>query len=142
MEIKMNTHPITSDFSVGQQIQPEDVATLAKQGFTTIICNRPDGEDMMQPTFEDIREEADVHGIVAHYVPIHHGGIGEDEIERFTSAMNKSEGPVFAYCRSGARSVTMWTITSVQNGTPVDDVLKATQQAGYDMSGLLSRLAS
>jgi len=37
----MDIRTLSPDFAVAPQITVEDVATLADQGFTHVICNRP-----------------------------------------------------------------------------------------------------
>ena len=41
----MTIYRLSENCAVSSQIQPTDVAAIAAEGFTTIICNRPDGED-------------------------------------------------------------------------------------------------
>ena len=35
---------LTESLSVAAQITPQDIPNLAEQGFTAVVCNRPDGE--------------------------------------------------------------------------------------------------
>ena len=35
---------LTESLSVAAQITPQDIPNLAAQGFTAVVCNRPDGE--------------------------------------------------------------------------------------------------
>ncbi len=49
--------------SVFGQITPEDVAEAKAQGFTTIINNRPDGEQAGQPTGAEIEAAATAAGL-------------------------------------------------------------------------------
>jgi sulfide:quinone oxidoreductase len=44
----MSIYQLSDTVSVSSQIRSDDVANLADMGFTTIICNRPDGEDCGQ----------------------------------------------------------------------------------------------
>jgi uncharacterized protein (TIGR01244 family) len=46
---------VTDNFYVSPQIGIEDVARAAREGFTLLINNRPDGEAPGQPTHEEIR---------------------------------------------------------------------------------------
>ena len=39
------TKKLTDTLFVAEQLQPEDMAELAKAGFKMVINNRPDGED-------------------------------------------------------------------------------------------------
>ena len=41
---------VTDDFSTAPQISVADVAKAAALGYSTIVCNRPDGEDPGQPS--------------------------------------------------------------------------------------------
>jgi sulfide:quinone oxidoreductase len=49
--------------------------------------------------------------------------------------------PVLAYCRTETRSATLWSLARA-NDLPVADILSATKQAGYDMSGVVRRIAN
>ena len=40
----MDRKELTSELSVGEQINPDDLQILSDSGFRSIICNRPDGE--------------------------------------------------------------------------------------------------
>ena len=41
---QMSVYKLTESLSVAAQITPQDIGELAAQGFTTVVCNRPDGE--------------------------------------------------------------------------------------------------
>jgi uncharacterized protein (TIGR01244 family) len=58
----------------------------------------------------------------------------------FPKPSPKSDGPVFAYCRSGTRCTMLWTIAGVLDGKPKDDLREAAARAGYDMTNLLESL--
>ena len=94
----------TDDFSVSGQLTAADVTQAHNLGFRTIICNRPDGEDISQPLFEAIAAAADATGLSAKYVPIAPAGPSPDDVQAFIAAYNGALKPVLAYCRSGGRS--------------------------------------
>ncbi|MEH6647040.1 beta-lactamase hydrolase domain-containing protein [Sulfitobacter sp.] len=114
MELKR----ISPELTVSPQISASDVETLKAEGFRSIICNRPDGEGADQPSFEEIRSAAE-----------------------FATALQKLPGPVFAYCRSGTRSATMWSLAKAQS-MPIAEILGATKAAGYDLNGVARRIAN
>ncbi|MGD8768138.1 MAG: TIGR01244 family sulfur transferase [Methyloceanibacter sp.] len=127
--------------SVGRQISPADVAELKAQGFRSIICNRPDGEGADQPTFEEIHETAEVAGLAARYLPVKSGLVQDDDAVAFGAALRELPGPVFAYCRTGTRSVTLWSL-SQSKALPMPDILAAAKAAGFDMNGVARRIAN
>jgi sulfide:quinone oxidoreductase len=104
----MQIYKLTDACCVASQIQPSDVEALRNDGFVTIVCNRPDGEDPGQPTAASIAAECAIHGVAFHHLPISNTGITAAMIERFKSVVADSNGPVLAYCRSAQRSSVLW----------------------------------
>ena len=104
----MTIYRLSDRCAVAGQIQPQDVEALSAQGFKTIICNRPDGEDAGQPTAEEIAQACEAHDIAFHLIPVFHGGVSMDTVSQFRDAVDSSAGPVLAYCRSGQRSSVLW----------------------------------
>lgn len=104
----MNITKIETGFSVCGQIAPEHLQVLAASGVRSVICNRPDGEDAGQPSFQQIETAAKQSGIEIRYVPIVPGQAGLAEVEAFREALSTMPGPILAYCRSGARSNAMF----------------------------------
>ncbi|MCI5078543.1 TIGR01244 family sulfur transferase [Oricola sp.] len=99
--------PVDNGVFVAGQIKPDNVEALAAEGCKTIICNRPDNEGWGQPSSDQIRAEAEKHGIAFHYIPVGHGGVTADMVAAMRKALSESDGVVLAYCRSGARSAHM-----------------------------------
>lgn len=104
----MAIYRLSENCAVSSQIQPTDVAAIAADGFTTIICNRPDGEDFGQPAASDVEAQCEALGVAYKFIPIDRSGLTMDMVEEFQTAVTASEGPVLAYCRSGQRSSVLW----------------------------------
>jgi sulfide:quinone oxidoreductase len=132
---------ISGAVSVSPQIFPADVPAIAQAGFRSILCNRPDGEAPDQPTFEEIEAVARANGLTAHYQPIVSGKVRDEDAVAFGQALTELPGPVFAYCRTGTRSATLWSLSQAGHKS-VADILAATKRAGYDMSGVVRRIAN
>ncbi len=107
----MDIKQLSIDLCVAPQIGIADMAGVKEQGFRSIICNRPDGEGADQPNFKEIEAAANKHGITAAYLPIVAGKVGEDDAATFASLMTELPGPALAYCRTGTRSATLWSLT-------------------------------
>ncbi|WP_193142308.1 bifunctional protein tyrosine phosphatase family protein/NAD(P)/FAD-dependent oxidoreductase [Meridianimarinicoccus sp. MJW13] len=137
----MDPKSISPELSVSPQITAADVPALAEQGFRSIICNRPDGEGMDQPTFEEIEAAAKAAGIEARYLPIEQGKVTDMDAAEFGKLLTYLPGPTLAYCRSGTRSATLWSL-SVAKTKPTSDILAATKAAGYDMGGVVRRIVN
>lgn len=136
MELKR----INQHVSVSPQISPQDVPAIKAAGFTTIVNNRPDGEEPGQPTGDQIEQAAQAAGLVYHAIPLGRDGVSADMVERTVSALEGSEGPVLCYCRSGTRSTTLWALS--QSGKmSADRIIAEAAAAGYDMSHLAGHLS-
>lgn len=103
----MTIYQLSETCAVAGQIQPADVAAFAAEGFTTIVCNRPDGEDFGQPAARDVEAECAAHGIVFHHIPVGRG-LSMELVAQFQQAVAASAGKILAYCRSGQRSSVIW----------------------------------
>ena len=136
MELKR----INDHISVSGQIRPEDVAAIKAEGFTTIINNRPDGESPDQPAGAEIEAAARAAGLDYVAIPLGRDGVSPDMVEKTKAALEGSKGPVFAFCRSGTRSTTLWALSQAGD-MPGEDIITAAANAGYDMSHLAAHLS-
>ncbi len=104
----MSIYRLSETCAVSGQISAADIATLAVDGYATVICNRPDNEEFGQPLASDVAAACEEHGIAFHNIPIDRNGLTQTMIEGFRAAVADSDGPVLAYCRSGQRSSVIW----------------------------------
>ncbi|MEM5468446.1 TIGR01244 family sulfur transferase [Celeribacter marinus] len=137
----MELKKITDGLSVSGQIQIDDLAKLAKRGFRSVICNRPDGEAADQPTHDEIEAAATQAGLRFLYLPVTPGIVTEETATLFREALTELPGPVFGYCRTGTRTTTLWALAMAKEKSVVD-ILAATKTAGYDMTGVARRIAN
>ena len=137
----MDIKDINKRISVSPQITAADVKAIADAGFRAIICNRPDGEGADQPTFEEIDTAAKAAGLETLYLPIVSGKVEDADAAKFGDARDALPGPVLAYCRTGTRSATLWSLSQAKS-LPVSDIPAATKSAGYDMGGVVRRIAN
>jgi sulfide:quinone oxidoreductase len=140
METTMDIRRLTPELSVSPQIQSADIAGLQAAGFRSLVCNRPDGEGNDQPLFAEIEEAARAAGIQAHYLPAESGKISDEQGRHFGALLASLPKPVLAYCRTGMRSTTMWAL-SQQDKLPLPQIGEIASRAGYDLTGLLQRMA-
>jgi uncharacterized protein (TIGR01244 family) len=131
---------ITGSFSVAPQLGPEDIAQAAREGFRTIIANRPDGEEAGAMTLAEARALAEAQGL--HFVAIPFGmPPTADVVEKTVAALASAPEPVLAYCRSGTRSVSAWALAQARSGKmAADAILAAASAGGYELQGLAGQL--
>ena len=137
----MDLKKINDAISVSPQIAASDVRIIKENGFRSIICNRPDGEAGDQPSYEEIEKAAQDAGLEIRYIPIKSGMVKDEDADVFGQALSELPGPVVAYCRSGTRSATLWSLSQAKS-LPMAEILSATRAAGYDMNGVARRIAN
>lgn len=129
MEIKI----VNDRVAVSPQIQPEDIEAIKSAGYTVIVNNRPDGEIVGQPLSNEIEALAVEADIDYHYIPMVPGELRQDMIDELNEVLDNASGPVFAYCRSGTRSITLWSLSQAGK-IPADEIIAAGNANGYDLA--------
>ena len=135
----MSIKEIEPTYYVSEQITADDIESLKVQGMRSIICNRPDGEDEDQPPYAEIEAKAKGLGLEVLYIPIPKGDITEEQISTFVNEFYKLPMPVLAYCRSGMRSTSLWSLANATR-LSTEDILERAASAGYDISSLTERI--
>ncbi len=137
----MESRKISEALSVSPQITIADVAEIKRLGFRSVICNRPDGEGADQPSFDEIKAEAEAAGLATRYIPIVAGKVRDEDAADFGRALDELPKPVFGYCRTGTRSATLWSLSQASI-LDTSEILRATKSAGYDMAGVVRRIVN
>jgi uncharacterized protein (TIGR01244 family) len=137
----MDIRPLSPDYAVSPQIAPDDIAAIAAAGFTTVICNRPDGEVPFELQAHAVRAAAEAAGLGFVDNPVMPGALSDANLQDQAEAMRLSAGPVLAYCASGNRSSIVWSFVRV-GALGVDAVIAATTGAGYQHEMLRPQLTA
>ena len=131
--------PLDDGVWVAPQIQPDDVAAAAAAGVRTIVNNRPDGEEPLQPASHEIADAARRAGLGYVHIPVQ-GSFSEAQVNRMAEALE--DGPVLAFCRSGTRSTYLWALARASRGADADALIRQAAAAGYDLRPLGPSLRS
>jgi sulfide:quinone oxidoreductase len=138
----MNPLSLTPTFAVAPQILATDVQELATKGFRSIVCNRPDGEGADQPNFAEIANACRQAGLEAAYLPVVSGEVSDDDARAFGDLLERLPNPTLAFCRTGTRSATLWSLSEATKGRPTAEIMTATKAAGFDMKGVVRRVVN
>jgi uncharacterized protein (TIGR01244 family) len=128
---------INDQISVMGQISLEDLAAFAKEGFTTVMNNRPDNEEPGQLNHAAAEAEAKKLGLNYVYLPIVSSAISRKDVHDFSNLVLREGKPILAHCRSGTRCYLMYALTKVLNdgASPLALVAEAAAK-GYDIRAL------
>lgn len=119
------------DFFVSGQIAPEDLPGLAAAGFTLLINNRPDGEEVDQPSAEAVRAAAERSGLDCIDIPV--AQLTPEAVAQMAEALTGA-GKTLAFCRSGTRSTYLWALARSGQGRDADALVQMAADAGYDLT--------
>ncbi|MDO8712856.1 MAG: TIGR01244 family sulfur transferase [Polynucleobacter sp.] len=107
MSLPISCH--TNQFGTLGQIDPSHLAEIAKQGYRSVINNRPDFEGgPNQPSNAEIQAQAEALGLSYAYLPVIPGAFTQDQIVEMARLLKTLPGPILAFCRSGARSTNLY----------------------------------
>ncbi len=135
----MDIRQITPAYAVSPQIDPNDLPAIAAAGFVCIICNRPDEEVPTSHQAHAMQIATEAAGLQFVRIPVTHQGLNMEMVQQQRAALDESAGPVLAYCASGTRSSIVWSMGQAGD-MATDDILAATQAAGYELGGLRGQL--
>lgn len=126
---------ISEKLSVSSQLNRDELSSLHRSGFKTLINNRPDGEDADQPGNKHEYDTALQGDLSYAFIPVTMNTITEADVRAFQTAIGKSDGPVLAHCKTGMRSLSLYLIGEVLDGRmSVEDVVPFGHQFGFDTS--------
>ena len=132
----MNVVKINDRLAVAGQPDLATLRELAGQGYASVINNRPDGEEAGQPGHAAEKAAVGEAGLGWHFIPVTGPTIGEADILAFRQAVEASDGPVLAHCKSGTRSLTLYVLGEVLEGRMKRDEVEAFgRERGFDLSG-------
>lgn len=128
--------PIRIDDKVTAGAQPDDddLVVLAKQGVTTIINLRRPGESNQPITPEAEGEKARALGLRYVHLPISVADLRPEQVQAFTQAVERSEGPVYVHCGAGQRACAFALMSKADaQGSAAEGVLAEAKEKGIDL---------
>ena len=99
-----NTQMLTNKVSVAGQMNAAKFSQLMRQGFKSVIVNRPDQEIGNAVKVSELRNIAENSQVSVIYQPVSSGKISQTDILEFAKYYNELPKPILMICRSGARS--------------------------------------
>jgi uncharacterized protein (TIGR01244 family) len=105
-----NLRALAPDICVAAQLTPAAMAEAAREGFKSVVNNRPDFEHGPgQPTSAEMEAAAVAAGLQYRWLPVASGFQSPQELAAMAALLGELPRPLLAFCRSGARSTRMIT---------------------------------
>jgi uncharacterized protein (TIGR01244 family) len=133
---------VTAKLAVAPQPILSDFQELRRLGFTTIVNNRPDGEDPKQLGSTAEEQAARAAGLGYVHIPVTSTGMTKDDARLLKETIEQAPGPVVAHCRSGARSFYLWVLSGDLDSHTDAELLAKAAELGVDTNTARSWLAA
>ena len=131
---------LTDNILVAPQIGLDAVSAAAAAGVTLIINNRPEDESADQTPGPDIEAAARKAGLDYIAIPVTHAGFADWQVTAMADALDKPDGKVLAYCRSGTRSTLLWALARASKGDHPAVLAEQAADAGYDLTPITAMM--
>ena len=95
---------LSENLTVSGQLDEKTFQLLLKQGFKSVIVNRPDQEMGNNISVSQLRNIAEQSHVSVIYQPIENGKITQTDIVEFSKYYNELPKPILMICKSGHRS--------------------------------------
>jgi uncharacterized protein (TIGR01244 family) len=131
---------LTDRIFVAPQIDTDAIYAAKLLGVTLVINNRPEDESADQTPGPDIEAAATEAGMDYIAIPVTHAGFAEWQVTAMADAIEKADGKILAYCRSGTRSTLLWALARASKGDHPAVLAEQAADAGYDLSPVMAMM--
>jgi sulfide:quinone oxidoreductase len=139
MEVIVKKRALAEGINVSTQLYPGEITAAKNAGVRTIINNRPDLEEQGQPMSADLQREAHAAGLEYHHIPVVPGALTDSDIERFRDVLGQCGMPILAFCKSGMRAASLWSLAQAGK-LPTEEIVRQAASCGYDLAPLVPRI--
>lgn len=128
---------LTETLSVAAQVTPQDIPNIAAQGFSTVVCNRPDGEVPDQASMDAIETACNDANLLFVRYPVDALNFPGPDLEGLGELFDDAGQRVLAYCRTGTRCANLWVATRSEEERQA--AIQVARDIGFDLSMVTPR---
>ena len=128
---------LTETLSVAAQVTPQDIPNIAAQGFSTVVCNRPDGEVPDQASMDAIEAACNDANLIFVRYPVDALNFPGPDLEGLGELFDDAGQRVLAYCRTGTRCANLWVATRSEEERQA--AIQVARDIGFDLSMVTPR---
>jgi sulfide:quinone oxidoreductase len=128
---------LTETLSVAAQVTPQDIPNIAAQGFSTVVCNRPDAEVPDQASMDAIEAACNDANVLFVRYPVDALTFPGPDLEGLGELFDDAGQRVLAYCRTGTRCANLWVATRTEGERQA--AIQVAREIGFDLSMVTPR---
>ena len=128
---------LTETLSVAAQVTPQDIPNIAAQGFSMVVCNRPDREVPDQASMDAIEAACNDANLLFVRYPVDALNFPGPDLEGLGELFDDAGQRVLAYCRTGTRCANLWVATRSEEERRA--AIQVAREIGFDLSMVTPR---
>ena len=128
---------LTETLSVAAQVTPQDIPNIAAQGFSMVVCNRPDREVPDQASMDAIEAACNDANLLFVRYPVDALNFPGPDLEGLGELFDDADQRVLAYCRTGTRCANLWVATRSEEERQA--AIQVAREIGFDLSMVTPR---
>jgi len=128
---------LTETLSVAAQVTPQDIPNIAAQGFSTVVCNRPDAEVPDQASMDAIEAACNDANVLFVRYPVDALNFPGPDLEGLGELFDDAGQRVLAYCRTGTRCANLGVATRSEEERQA--AIQVARETGFGLSMVTPR---
>lgn len=128
-----DTMQINDEMTVGGQPTEQEIKTLAKDGYKSVVNFRTEGEEDQPLSPGEEQRKVVAAGMQYLHVPVSMKSMDESKVDAFRKQLKSLPKPVFAHCKTGKRAGAMTMMhVAVETGMTGEQTLKKAKEMGFE----------
>lgn len=133
--------PVSPSLFVSGYIDVNAIPSLAQKGIQSIVSLVPESDTRQPNTRKELAASAKDAGLEFIHLPVIAGSCDMGQAMALARVLEQLAPPTLAFCRNGARPITLWALAQAKQGKATAEALAAHAAAlGYDVQPALRDL--
>lgn len=133
--------PVSSSLFISGYIDVNAIPSLAQKGIRSIISLVPEDDSRQPNNYKELSAAAKDAGLECIHLPVVAGSCNADQAMALSRIRDQLPQPTLAFCRNGARPITLWALEQVmQEQDTAESVIAHAAELGYDVQSAVQSL--
>lgn len=133
--------PVSPTLFISGYVDVNHIPSLAQKGIRSIVCMVPSDDNKQPSSYKQLTAAAKDVGLECVHKPVIAGSCDIDQALAFDHILEQLPSPTLAFCRNGARPITLWALAQAQKDTiPRQALISHAAALGYDVQNAVENL--
>lgn len=133
--------PVSPTLFISGYVDVNHIPSLAQKGIRSIVCMVPSNDTKQPSSYKQLATAAKDMDIQCVHKPVIAGSCDIDQALAFDHILEQLPSPTLAFCRNGARPITLWALAQAQQDiVPRQALISHAAALGYDVQEAVEHL--